>query len=363
MVNQGTFVLADIGGYTSFLKGVAIEHGKEITEHLLNGLIKANERRWKVGNVMGDCVFFYSDTPESPEETFNGVRSTFQAFQDSQLEIASGSACRCGACDRTEELSLKFVVHTGEFQVQNIGGRKELMGSDIVLATRLLKNSVPVREYLVATQGSADVVHASGVAPATGRDELDGIGAVEYAYIDLHPVRKAYEESREFYLTEDDSRLAVAVEIDAPVDVVWPALRDVSKRRVWQVTMDEMMHVQGGHGEVGEVHSCLHGSREIVHYTVAIDEAARRKTERIWISPIIKDTFITSEAVPLGDGRTRAALYATFQPRFPVLSHLATPVFTWLMKSDIKKDMAGLKEFCETGTVKGREDRKAEASV
>jgi hypothetical protein len=33
------------------------------------------------------------------------------------------------------------------------------------------------------------------------------------------------------------------------------------------------------------------------------------------------------------------------------------------MKSDIKKDMAGLKEFCETGTVKGREDRKAEASV
>ena len=92
MVNQGTFVLADIGGYTSFLKGVAIEHGKEITEHLLNGLIKSNERRWKVGNVMGDCVFFYSDTPEPPQQTFDGVRAMFQAFQDSQLEIASGSA-------------------------------------------------------------------------------------------------------------------------------------------------------------------------------------------------------------------------------------------------------------------------------
>ena len=35
-MTNGTFVLADIGGYTHFLSDVGIEHAKEITSHLFN---------------------------------------------------------------------------------------------------------------------------------------------------------------------------------------------------------------------------------------------------------------------------------------------------------------------------------------
>ena len=126
-----------------------------------------------------------------------------------------------------------------------------------------------------------------------------------------------------------------------------------------------MSHLQGEEGTVGEVHSCLHGGREGVHMTIAIDPVGRRKTERIWFSgpPIVKDVYVTLEAVPFGDTQTRATVYATFQPRIPVISHLLTPVFIRLMRSAIEKDMRGLREFCETGKVAGREDRKAEAGV
>ena len=103
-----------------------------------------------------------------------------ETFQDAQLDIASGSTCRCGACDRTEDLSLKFVVHAGEFDVQNIGGRKELIGPDIIVATRLLKNSVPVREYVIATPSAAGVAEAAGVPTQIGPrrarvDRADGV--------------------------------------------------------------------------------------------------------------------------------------------------------------------------------------------
>jgi len=37
-MTNGTFLLADIGGYTTFLSEVGIEHAKEITSHLLNGI-------------------------------------------------------------------------------------------------------------------------------------------------------------------------------------------------------------------------------------------------------------------------------------------------------------------------------------
>lgn len=53
---RGTFVLADIGGYTSFLSDVGIEHAKEITSHLFNGRYDVDPERWRVGNVQGDCL-------------------------------------------------------------------------------------------------------------------------------------------------------------------------------------------------------------------------------------------------------------------------------------------------------------------
>jgi hypothetical protein len=356
VATEGTFVLADIGGYTSFLSGVGIEHGKEATQHLLNTIVKAGSGSWKVGNVMGDCVLFYCSRREPPADVFARVKSVYEAFCDAQADIASGSTCRCGACDRTQELSLKFVVHAGEFDVQNIGGRKELIGRDIVVATRLLKNSVPVREYIIATPQVSAVADEATGTPVTASEELEGIGSVEYSYVDLQPVREKWSAAREFYLTREDSKLSVEAEINAPVEVVWDAIHDLKKRAVWQVTIDEMSHIQGAEGEVGEVHSCLHGGTEIVHITVGVDEANHRKTEKVWVSiPIMKDIFITVGAEPLEEGRSRGFLYATFKPRYPVLSHVLRPFFKWYMGRDIKKDMAGLKEFCERGSVAVRD--------
>jgi hypothetical protein len=363
MATEGTFVLADIGGYTKFLTGVGIEHAKETTEHILNRLIKSAGGGWKVANVMGDCVFFFNEGREPPADTFRKLRAMHETFQDTQMEIASGSTCRCGACDRTEDLSLKFIVHAGEFDVQNIGGRKELIGPDVIVATRLLKNSVPVREYVITTPPAAAVAEAAGIPAQKATDELESIGVMEYTYVDLGPVRDAHRESKEVYVSPQDSNLTVSHEIEAPASVVWEALSKLAKRALWQVTVSKMEHIQGGLDAVGEVHRCLHGSgsgSEIVHRTVAIDPATMQKTERVWISPqIMKDIYVTLHAIPIAEERTRCELRAKFKPGIPVLSSIARPVFIRMMKSDIKKDMVALKELCETGRVAAREGAAA----
>lgn len=364
MATEGTFVLADIGGYTKFLTGVGIQHAKETIEHLLNRLIDRKDKRWKVANVMGDCVFFYSETPAPAADTFRLLRGLHEEFQDAQLDIASGSTCRCGACDRTEDLSLKFVVHAGEYGVQDIGGRKELIGQEIIVATRLLKNSVPAREYVIATPAAEGVAQAAGVPTQKGRDELESIGPMEYTYVDLGPARDAYQKSKAFYVTPQQSRLTVVGEINAPASVVWEALTQLDKRRLWQVTISKMEHIQGENDAVGAVHSCVHGSKKIVHSTIAIDHETMQQTERTWISPpIMKDVYFTLQAIPLSEHKTRAELRAIFAPNYPVVSALLRPVFIRLMKSDITKDMAGLKELCETGKVAAREREAASAAA
>lgn len=47
------------------------------------------------------------------------------------------------------------------------------------MAHRLLKNSVPSREYALVTTSLAEVARASGLAVIPGRDEYGDIGAVE----------------------------------------------------------------------------------------------------------------------------------------------------------------------------------------
>jgi hypothetical protein len=117
-----------------------------------------------------------------------------------------------------------------------------------------------------------------------------------------------------------------------------------------------MEHIQGEPNSVGEVHSCMHGAKKIVHSTTAIDPDNMRQTERTWISPpVMKDIYFTMQAIPLSDNSSRFEMYAIFKPAIPVISTFLRPLFIHLMKSDLNKDMAGLKELCETGHVASRE--------
>src|SRR5947209_18241442 len=106
MATEGTFVLADIGGYTGFLTGVGIEHGKEITSHLLNSLLKCNRGRWKLANVEGDCLFLYREGREPPDELLAHVRALSEDFCQRITDVAARSTCQCGACSRHNDLTL-----------------------------------------------------------------------------------------------------------------------------------------------------------------------------------------------------------------------------------------------------------------
>lgn len=360
MASKGTFVLADIGGYTQFLTGVGIEHGKEITGHPLNSLLKCNRGRWKVANVEGDCLFFYREGREPDDEILDHLRALYQDFCERTSDIAARSTCDCGACSRTSELSLKFIAHAGEYDTHKVGRREELIGPDVVVAHRLLKNSVSLPEYALLSGDNRRLDSATGLPVSEGRDHYEDVGEVRYTIVDLEPVRREFEERRQFYLTEADAKLKVFAEIDAPTEMVWDAEMDLEKRRRWQVTIENMDHVSGQVGKVGEVHRCVHSDgSKMIHLTVGIDNEGRRKTEKIWLSRLLKDCYITIGAEPIGTERCRASLLATFQPAIPVISHVALPLIMALMKRSVQKDMAGLKALCEDAV---RQNRAADGS-
>jgi hypothetical protein len=69
--------------------------------------------------------------------------------------------CDCASCAQLDNLSLKFVAHEGQVAEQRVKRRAELAGVDVILVHRMLKNQVPVPEYVLMTDPVAQCLDGS----------------------------------------------------------------------------------------------------------------------------------------------------------------------------------------------------------
>lgn len=154
---RGVLLLADISGYTAFLQAVANTHGAEMATmpelpaayplmtSLLDGIVARLVPPFSLSKLEGDAVFAYAagDTFDSRGDSVVGaLEACYADFRGRRDEAVKLMFCDCAACKGLNTLELKFVVHWGTYVVQSIAGHQELMGPDVVMAHRLLKNNV-----------------------------------------------------------------------------------------------------------------------------------------------------------------------------------------------------------------------------
>ncbi len=93
----------------------------------------------------GDAVFAVASDAElgaRGADLIACLRACHAAFRARLDEANALWACTCGSCSRVHDLGLKFVLHHGDYVVQAIAGREELLGPQVNAAHRLLKNHV-----------------------------------------------------------------------------------------------------------------------------------------------------------------------------------------------------------------------------
>src|SRR5438309_7516826 len=147
--------MADISGYTKFVAGTEAEHSREILAELMDGIAKSFGGRLAIDQVEGDALA--CTTERTDVEVVDWLRETFRLFHGRLRDIRTATTCPCRACATVQDLGLKLRVHRGACSRYEVAGRAQLHGNDGKLIHRLLKNTVPGREYLLAT------------APALGR--------------------------------------------------------------------------------------------------------------------------------------------------------------------------------------------------
>ena len=81
---------------------------------------------------------------------------------------------------------MKFVAHIGDVVKQTVAKRTSLAGLDVVLVHRMLKNSVPIREYVLVTAPVLERLPAEVQEQAAPIDEeLEGIGTERLHFVPL----------------------------------------------------------------------------------------------------------------------------------------------------------------------------------
>ena len=152
---DGPLLIADISGYTSFLRDVEVAHQHDafadgaipeaygLMSSLLDGIVERIIPPFTLAKIEGDAVFVFAtaaDAVPRGEALLDCVRACYAEFQSRRAQAGEIWTCTCNACMRANSLDLKFVLHAGKYVLQEIAGSRELSGPDVVMAHRLLKN-------------------------------------------------------------------------------------------------------------------------------------------------------------------------------------------------------------------------------
>jgi hypothetical protein len=160
MVQKGFFLISDITGYTSFLTQSELEHAQHILEALFDCQLKVIHPPLNVSNFQGDAIlcFTNSASEDTGKELFSQVEDIYKAFTNKIAEMQIDPPCHCRVCSTINLLDIKLFVHYGDYLLKKLGDREELVGTDVILAHRMMKNNViektKIKSYLLMTDAA-----------------------------------------------------------------------------------------------------------------------------------------------------------------------------------------------------------------
>jgi Protein of unknown function (DUF2652) len=184
-------LIADIGGYTDYMRlhRTSLAHAEATTARLLKRIVDA-ARGFELIEIEGDAAFLSREADQADgaavaaaaTETAVAMHRAFHA----ERRLVAANLCPCEGCELAGDLKLKFVAHVGEVAIQMIKRRRNLVGLDVILVHRLLKNPVPVPEYVLLSEE----LYRAGEPGLPGpmheiSQELEGIGPVRAYFVDV----------------------------------------------------------------------------------------------------------------------------------------------------------------------------------
>ena len=265
-------LIADISGYTSYLAGVELDHALDILADLIGTVVTALRPTFRLAKLEGDAAFM-----QAPAATLDGsqlldtIERCYFGFRRRRRDVRQATSCECNACVRIPDLNLKFVVHVGDVVRQKVFGLEELVGADVIVVHRLLKNTVVestgIEAYALFSQACLDAMALDPEALGMRRHDeaYDVLGSVPAWVEDLEGRWQEEDTRARVRVTAAESVIGTTYEVEAPPQTVWEFLTTPGRRVAWQYGVTEVIQdAPGNRRAPGTTNHCMHGKDAIV---------------------------------------------------------------------------------------------------
>jgi hypothetical protein len=264
---RACLLIADISGYTSYLVGVELDHAQEILADLMRTIVTAMQPGFRLAKLEGDAAFVFAVTEKIDGSLLlDTIERCYFGFRRRRRDVRQATSCPCKACTHIPDLNLKFVVHHGEILRQQVAGGEELVGTDVIVVHRLLKNEVVastgIEAYALFTQACVDAmdVDVAALGMRAFSETYEHIGEVPVWIHDLG--RRWDEEEARTRVVVDEGETAFTWELptSAPPQVAWEFITTPGRRLSWTPGMTAVECIAPGNRRgVGAVNHCMHG--------------------------------------------------------------------------------------------------------
>jgi hypothetical protein len=277
MADKGYFVITDISGYTEYLTESELDHAQAILQSLFDSQIQNVAFPLRISGFRGDAIFMY--TPDAsfvnPQSFIETLENLYIVFTETLRQMEFNTVCECKACRNIGKLDLKMCIHYGDYIVQDLGGHQELLGADVIVPHRMLKNNV-----IEATGIDAYALFSEAAAAALGlqnlctplvshRETYEHLGELNLLVYDL---RAAWDraQARQSHLVDPDTAwIEVELEVPYPPSVIWDYLTvpslEASMFDLVSVTRTDLL---GGRTRPESTFHCAHSSGDFINKIV-----------------------------------------------------------------------------------------------
>jgi hypothetical protein len=363
-------VIADIAGYSGYLAGVELDHAQDILADLVGTVVGALRPAFKLAKLEGDAAFVYV-----PAATVDGpglrdvIERCYFVFQRRVRDILQASTCECNACSRIPGLGLKFVAHHGLIARQRMAGREELVGTDVVVVHRLLKNRVSedlglpayalYTDALVGAMGLDDPVAAGMHAY---RETFESVGEVAGWVTDLGAAWEAERRRVRTKVTDDDALAVITIPAAVPREILWEWTTSPARRIRWTSGMTEVTEdLASGRRGIGTVNHCAHGKNvsieEVIDWVPPEYETKRINTGFKGAPRII----LTMELIERGPEQTDL-VYRVGRPR-SLKDRLILQAMEGMFRGAVERDSVTLLELAAADAAVRAAGREAEPDI
>jgi len=192
--------IPDISGFTKFMGNTDFELSSKVIPSLLNRIVYSNEIGLKISEIEGDAVLFYRNGDLPPfKELIGQCRHFYTEFYEQLKELRKKYSEEEDSSKIPDILGLKIILHYGmEIAAVPVGNHVKLMGEEVIVAHRLLKNKIKSEEYILLSQllldcyDRKDIIHEFEWGTLQdGHVTVKHLGQVNFGYFNLNPPENA----------------------------------------------------------------------------------------------------------------------------------------------------------------------------